>query len=67
MSDADCTPGREPRSVAASFSTHCVLLFLDFSVDVCRAAEQLDELEYEGSLLKVSYSRNAVILQANRR
>jgi len=24
------------------------------SVNVCRAAEQLDELEYEGSLLKVS-------------
>jgi len=32
MSDADCTPGREPRSVAASFSCGCyLLLFLAYS------------------------------------
>jgi len=24
MSDADCTPGGEPRSVAASYRRHCV-------------------------------------------
>ena len=28
MSDADCTPGREPRSVAASFSLDCFVLVL---------------------------------------
>jgi len=31
MSDADCTPGREPRSVAASF--YCAVLMLWYNCD----------------------------------
>jgi len=27
MSDADCTPGREPRSVAASLALICTIVF----------------------------------------
>jgi len=33
MSDADCTPGREPRSVAASFFLH---FFWKRTLDRCR-------------------------------
>jgi len=29
MSDADCTPGREPRSVAASLITNLMTLFTE--------------------------------------
>jgi len=33
MSDADCTPGREPRSVAASLQYYKAVNFIQVSVD----------------------------------
>jgi len=36
MSDADCTPGREPRSVAASFDYYLALLLLEVGIGVYR-------------------------------
>jgi len=39
MSDADCTPGREPRSVAARFiSVFCILTFAVWFVPVTAAS-----------------------------
>ena len=42
MSDADCTPGREPRSVAASFlSTYLFTYLITYSLSLIHLCHQL--------------------------
>jgi len=52
MTDADCTPGREPRSVAASF-IFVTLLFLSLKIASCSCRHAL----YDISRISCSFSQ----------
>jgi len=43
MSDADCTPGREPRSVAASLELFVSIMLCLFFIFCMHAAKLYDE------------------------